>query len=73
MKKKSERKLKKINKRIVKLSKKVKKLQDKKNKLLAKFKKVKRKPSLKIIKNRKNNIENVVEAKVTTIEPGQTH
>lgn len=71
--KKTEKKLKRINKKLFKLSEKVKKLQKKKNKLVAKFKGIKKSPALKIINKKKiNGGENIQEA-TAIVEPSQSH
>lgn len=71
--KKTEKKLNKINKKLLKLSKKMKKLQKKKNKLVVKFKGVKKSSALKIVSKKNGNGNAEEAAKVTTVEPTQSH
>ena len=66
-KKKNEKKIKKIDKKLLKLSKKVKKLQKRKNKLVAKLKGIKKDSSIKVI-NKKT-----VHEKASTVESGPSH
>ncbi len=71
--KKTEKKVKRIDKKLLKLSKKVKKLQKKKSKLVAKLKGVKKNPALKVINKEKTNGGENIQTPTSIVETTKSH